>query len=66
MNTPGAICAECCVREPCLDWAIKTRTDHGIFGGLDPRQRRKLRRQLTLVESDHNRVDTIRLRGTAL
>ena len=54
-----AVCATCAVTTECLQWALDTRTDHGVFGGLDPRQRRKLRR-LTLAESDHRRVDSIR------
>ncbi len=39
-----AICARCPVIEACLDWALTHgETDHGVWGGLTPRQRRSLR-----------------------
>jgi WhiB family redox-sensing transcriptional regulator len=38
------ICAGCPVRRECLEWAVDTRTDHGLFGGLNPLERRHLRR----------------------
>lgn len=36
------ICLPCPVRTDCLAWAVETRTEHGIFGGLTPRQRKHL------------------------
>lgn len=43
-----AECAACPVREMCLEYAIETGQQHGIWGGLDPEERRKevLRRAL--------------------
>jgi len=38
-----AICAGCPVREACL--AAGMAEEHGIWGGLDPRERRVLRRK---------------------
>lgn len=35
-------CAACPVREMCLEYAIDTGQQHGIWGGLDPAERRKL------------------------
>ena len=40
-----AVCAECRVREECLEWALEHHEIHGIWGGLPERQRRLLRRQ---------------------
>lgn len=40
-----AICAGCPVRLDCLDYAMRNRETDGVWGGLDPAQRRKLRRQ---------------------
>ena len=40
-----AICAKCVVREDCLDWAIKKRSDYGVFGGTTPDERRRIRRR---------------------
>ena len=41
-----AICAACPVRGQCLAYAITADERFGIWGGLDPRQRRTLRRRL--------------------
>jgi WhiB family transcriptional regulator, redox-sensing transcriptional regulator len=38
------ICAACPVRLDCLDWALETNTDYGLWGGLAPHERRRLRR----------------------
>jgi WhiB family transcriptional regulator, redox-sensing transcriptional regulator len=37
-----AICADCSVRQPCLDYAISIREPHGIWGGLNENERRHL------------------------
>ena len=39
-----AICAECPVQIDCLTYARTERIDHGIWGGLTPAERRKIRR----------------------
>ena len=38
-----AVCAECPVKQDCLDYALETRQLFGIWGGLSERQRRALR-----------------------
>ncbi len=40
-----AICAACPVREACLNFAMTSRQDDGIWGGLDENERRRLRRR---------------------
>jgi WhiB family redox-sensing transcriptional regulator len=40
-----AICAGCPVRDACLDFALVTRQDDGVWGGLDENERRRLRRR---------------------
>jgi WhiB family redox-sensing transcriptional regulator len=41
-----AICAGCPCREACLSYALANRElDHGVWGGLDPAERRKLARR---------------------
>ena len=40
-----SICAGCPVREQCLDYALSTGQDHGIWGGLTAQERRELRRE---------------------
>ncbi len=37
-----AICATCSVRDPCLQYALKIREPHGIWGGLNEAERRVL------------------------
>ena len=37
-----AICAECAVRSECLDYALRIREPHGIWGGLTEVERREL------------------------
>lgn len=48
MNAPEAkqICAGCPVRRECLNDALEHNDLFGIFGGLAPRERRKLREQV--------------------
>ncbi|HMG43537.1 MAG TPA: WhiB family transcriptional regulator [Acidimicrobiales bacterium] len=37
-----AICATCVVREPCLQYALRIREPHGIWGGLSEAERRAM------------------------
>ena len=37
-----AICATCSVRKPCLEFAVKIREPHGIWGGLNEVERKQL------------------------
>lgn len=37
-----AICASCTVREPCLQYALRIREPHGIWGGLNEAERRSM------------------------
>ena len=39
------ICSQCWVVEDCLEFAIANGFNHGVFGGLSPKQRRKLVRE---------------------
>lgn len=41
-----AICAECPVRQECLDHAVRYREIFGIWGGKTEKERRALRRAL--------------------
>jgi WhiB family redox-sensing transcriptional regulator len=38
-----AICRTCPVREPCLEYALRIREAHGIWGGLNEIERKSLR-----------------------
>ena len=39
------VCGECGVRAECLDFALGTNQDSGIWGGLSEEERRVIRRQ---------------------
>ena len=45
IESAKAVCQECEVREPCLEFALTTNQDSGIWGGTSEEERRKLRRQ---------------------
>ena len=36
------ICADCVVREECLEYALMNRIDHGVWGGESERERRRI------------------------
>ena len=40
-----SVCASCPVRADCLDWAILTRQDDGVWGGMTETQRKRERRR---------------------
>lgn len=40
-----AVCATCPVREACLEYALATNQDSGVWGGTSEDERRSLRRQ---------------------
>jgi WhiB family transcriptional regulator, redox-sensing transcriptional regulator len=40
-----AVCAGCPVRKDCLEFALDTSQEYGIWGGYDEDERRPLRRQ---------------------
>lgn len=42
------ICSECPVREPCLEYALANRIDHGVWGGASERERRRMLRRRRL------------------
>lgn len=39
-----AICGTCTVQQDCLDWALETGQDSGIWGGCTEEERRDMRR----------------------
>jgi WhiB family transcriptional regulator, redox-sensing transcriptional regulator len=40
-----AVCRGCDVAGECLEWALETNQDAGVWGGLNEDERRALRRQ---------------------
>lgn len=46
-NAARALCARCPVRDECLEAALSSGEPHGIWGGLNELQRRRLLRRRT-------------------
>jgi WhiB family redox-sensing transcriptional regulator len=40
-----AVCRECPAQVPCLEFALMTNQDSGVWGGTSEEERRKLRKQ---------------------
>lgn len=39
------ICADCPVKESCLEYALHNRIEHGVWGGASERERRRIARR---------------------
>lgn len=50
-NAAKRVCARCEVRESCLEFALETRQDAGVWGGLTEDERRVLRRRRRRIAS---------------
>jgi WhiB family redox-sensing transcriptional regulator len=42
-----AVCRQCDVRQDCLQYALDSNQEYGIWGGLTEEERRYMRRELT-------------------
>jgi WhiB family transcriptional regulator, redox-sensing transcriptional regulator len=57
-----AVCVRCSVRAECLQWALDTAQDAGVWGGLSEEERRAIRRARRREERAAREA---RLRGAA-
>ena len=48
------VCDECPVKVKCLDFAIETNQDSGIWGGTSEEERRDIRRQIAAIKKAQN------------
>lgn len=44
-NAAKAVCAGCTVKTRCLEWALATRQDEGVLGGLTEEERRAIHKR---------------------
>ena len=51
ISAAKAICMQCPVRDECLEWAMVTAQDAGVWGGLSEEERRALRRARRRAEA---------------
>lgn len=49
------VCRRCPVREQCLEWALKTGQDAGVWGGMSEDERRGLKRDRDRWTKRHGR-----------
>ncbi len=40
-----AVCGQCAVRQPCLEYALASRERDGVWGGATEKERRRILRQ---------------------
>lgn len=43
------VCRGCPVASECLDWALRTGQDYGVWGGMTEQERRDLRRDTSAL-----------------
>ncbi|GHB03691.1 transcriptional regulator WhiB [Streptomyces tendae] len=44
-----AVCRGCPVMERCLQWALESGQEHGVWGGTDEADRRRMRRRAARI-----------------
>jgi WhiB family redox-sensing transcriptional regulator len=49
-TTARRICARCPVRRACLEFALATGQDHGVWGGATARERNMIRRGVLSID----------------
>ncbi|MFF5859882.1 WhiB family transcriptional regulator [Streptomyces sp. NPDC012751] len=47
-----AVCRRCPVVERCLQWALESGQEHGVWGGVDEGERRRMRRRAARRRAD--------------
>ncbi|MFE6432007.1 WhiB family transcriptional regulator [Streptomyces rochei] len=50
-----AICGRCAVRSLCLSWALETKQDHGVLGGMTEKERLALHKRRSGTTFGRNR-----------
>ncbi|HUR02968.1 MAG TPA: WhiB family transcriptional regulator, partial [Nonomuraea sp.] len=47
-----ASCRRCPVMETCLQWALESGQEYGVWGGTDENERRRMRRRAARMRAD--------------
>ncbi|MFJ3481557.1 WhiB family transcriptional regulator [Streptomyces microflavus] len=50
-----ALCRTCPVMERCLDWALESGQDYGVWGGTDEEDRRRIQRRASRLRLKEQR-----------
>ena len=48
------VCGRCSVQEPCLQWAVDSGQDAGVWGGLSEDERRAYKRRVVRARAREN------------
>jgi hypothetical protein len=56
MKYAKSLCSDCPVRNLCGDYAITNGEVHGVWGGMNPADRKTIRRRINNPESVRERV----------
>lgn len=51
-----AVCTQCGARQECLDYALDSNQDSGVWGGLSEEERRQIRRERAKARKAATRV----------
>jgi WhiB family transcriptional regulator, redox-sensing transcriptional regulator len=51
------ICATCPVQQPCLEYALEQRIDHGVWGGCSERERRRIQKRRRLAAASRAQAE---------
>jgi WhiB family redox-sensing transcriptional regulator len=46
------LCVTCAVRTECLEYALRNRIDHGVWGGTSERERRRILKSRRLADTE--------------
>ncbi len=58
------VCNQCTVRTECLEYALETNQDSGIWGGTSEEERRKLRREYVARQKQSQQRQTVTISAT--
>lgn len=57
------VCDQCTVKVDCLEFALETNQDSGIWGGTSEEERRKLRREYVAFQKKHGDAPSMSVLG---
>jgi WhiB family redox-sensing transcriptional regulator len=57
------VCDQCTVKVDCLEFALETNQDSGIWGGTSEEERRKLRRDYVAFQKKHGDAPSMAVLG---
>jgi WhiB family redox-sensing transcriptional regulator len=59
VEAAARICEGCPVRAECLEYALRHRIEHGVWGGASERERRRILRRRRLEQTSSKMASTV-------